>query len=225
MLSPLSRISQVPISDVLQFLIDLFTLWTLPKMIRSDNGEPFGVITMDVVPLMSLWLKSWGIAPVLNRPRRPTDNALVERAQGTTSRWAEVDKCPDLVTLQKRLDEVCAIQRGKYIVTRIGNVSRAKLYENLALDPRPFKMDHFDETHAYQFLAQAIMPRKVNANGVITIYSKPFSVGVNRKGEFLIVKFCPKQVAWLVFDLTGLLCKTIPDPRFNKENLINLTCQ
>ena len=215
----------MPIADILQFLKDMFLLWTLPKMIRSDNGEPFGATTMDVIPFMSLWLKAWGIIPVLNRPRRPTDNAQVERAQGTTSRWVEVDKCPDLSVLQKRLDEACAIQREKYLVTRIGNVSRTELHKNLADDPRPFKLHNFNETYAHEFLAKAIMPRKVNANGVITIYGKPFSVGAIRKGEFLIVKFCPKQIAWLAFEMTGILCKTIHDPRFNKENLFNLTCQ
>ena len=58
-------------------MLDLFREWGIPQALRSDNGEPFGVPSRDVVPFMSLWLAAWGIRPILNRPRRPTDNPNV----------------------------------------------------------------------------------------------------------------------------------------------------
>ena len=197
----------------------------MPKATRADNGEPFGVPTRDVVPPMSLWLKAWGIKPILNRVRRPTDNAVVERGQGTTSRWAEPGKCQNLAELQQRLDEACEVQREKYPVVRLGNVTRSQLHKSLHANPRPFGEARFNESAAHEHLAQAILPRKVSANGTIVLYSKVFSIGTIHKGKVVFAKFCPKGGAWLVFGKDGTLYKTLPENRFDGENLINLKCQ
>jgi transposase InsO family protein len=82
-------------------LLQLFTKWGLPKAFRTDNGMPFGLPSRDSIPIMSLWLKGWGIHPILNRPKHPQDNAKVERAQGTSSRWAEIDKATDIIDLTR----------------------------------------------------------------------------------------------------------------------------
>jgi hypothetical protein len=197
----------------------------MPKAIRTDNGEPFGVPTRDVVPMMSLWLKAWGITHILNRPRRPTDNSKVERGQGTTSRWAELSKCADLTILQQQLDEACLTQREKYPVVRLGNVTRIQLHKSLSAKTRPFEQVGFDEKKAHAHLALAVMPRKVSTNGTIAIYNKIFSVGTSHKRKIVLVKFNPVDIGWLVIEQTGIICKTLPDPRFARNNLINLICQ
>lgn len=215
----------MPVESIRKFLIEQFQLWILPKSIRTDNGEPFGVPTRDVVPIMSLWLKAWGIIPILNRPRCPTDNPKVERGQGTTSRWAELEKCPDLATLQQRLDEACLIQREKYPVVRLGKVTRSQLHKSLSAKTRPFSEGDFDEKRAYEYLSMATMPRKVSRNGNITIYSKVFSIGIQQKGKVVMLKFSPTEIGWLVLYQSGDLCRFLPDSRFAKENLFNLKCQ
>jgi hypothetical protein len=197
----------------------------MPKAIRTDNGEPFGVPTRDVVPFMSLWLKAWNIIPILNRPRRPTDNAKVERGQGTTSRWAELSKCANLNMLQQQLDNACLTQREKYPVVRLGNVTRSQLHKSLEDKTRPFDQTIFDEKKAHAHLTLAVMPRKVSINGTIVIYNKVFSVGMSHKRKIMMIKFDPIHVAWMALDQTGSICKTIPDPRFQKESLFNLICQ
>ena len=197
----------------------------MPKAIRTDNGEPFGVPTRDVVPFMSLWLKAWNIIPILNRPRRPTDNAKVERGQGTTSRWAELSKCANLNMLQQQLDNACLTQREKYPVVRLGNVTRSQLYKSLEDKTRPFDQAIFDEKKAHVHLSLAVMPRKVSINGTIVIYNKVFSVGMSHKRKTMMIKFDPIQMAWMAIDQTGSICKTIPDSRFQKECLFNLICQ
>lgn len=197
----------------------------MPKAIRTDNGLPFGVPCRDVVSVMSLWLKAWGIIPILNRPRRPTDNSKVERAQGTTSRWAEVKKCANLNALQQQLDEACRIQREKYPVLRLGKVTRAKLFESLYAKTRPFNQATFDEVKAYEHLSKLVMPRKVAENGLIVIYDKTFSIGAAHKRKTVFVKAMPDAPQWTVIDEKANILKILHDPRFDRDQLFNLTCQ
>jgi transposase InsO family protein len=212
--------------DVRSLLLDQFKQWGMPLAIRTDNGLPFGVPTRDVVPIMSLWLVAWGIIPILNRPRRPQDNAKVERNQGTLSRWAEVHKCQNLEQMQVHLDEASRMQRDHCLVRRLGKASRTEVFKDLYTPARVFDEAIFDEQKAYEYLAQASYPKKVSVVGTTTVYNKPFQVGAQHKGKILFVKFDPKNVAWLFFDQLGNLLKTIPDPRFSRENLFNLTvCQ
>lgn len=198
----------------------------MPLAIRTDNGEPFGVPTRDVIPIMSLWLLAWGVTPILNRPRRPQDNAKVESNQGTISRWAEVFRCQSLEQMQERLDDACALQRNQYPVKRIGKVSRSDVFGNLYTIIRPFNQATFDEQKAYRRLAEASYYRKVSTGGTTTIYGKVFQVGAKHKGLTISAKFDPDNIAWIFCDKHGNLLKTIQDPRFSKENLFNLTvCQ
>lgn len=207
-------------------LLDLFGQWGMPLAIRTDNGDPFGVPTRDVIPIMSLWLLAWGITPILNRPRRPQDNAKVESNQGTVSRWAEVYECQTLEQMQERLDDACALQRDRYPVKRIGKASRSDVFGDLYTIVRPFELAIFDEQKAFHYLAQAVYPRKVSSGGSTDIYRKSFQVGAAHKGKTVFVKFDPDNIGWLFFDQHGNLLKMIPDPRFSRENLFNLTvCQ
>lgn len=198
----------------------------MPLAIRTDNGLPFGVPTRDVIPIMSLWLIAWGIRPILNRPRRPQDNAKVERNQGTLSRWAEVHNWQELEQMQAQLDDATTMQRDYCPSSRLGKMSRAEVFKDLYSSNRPFDLAVFDEQKAYAHLAQAIFSKKVSVNGTTTVYNMPFQVGAQHKGKIVFVKFDPKNIAWLFFDQFGNLLKTIADPRFSPENLFNLTvCQ
>ncbi len=216
----------VPLEQIRSFLLDTFSNWTKPGAIRTDNGEPFGVPTRDVIPIMSLWLVAWGITPILNRPRRPQDNANVECTQGITGRWAEVDNCPNLATLQKRLDEAAFYQREIYRVKRIGYTSRKETFKDLFTNKRPFQSSVFDAKRAYEYLAQAILSRKVSSGGTISIYAKAFQAGLKLKGKVVFLQFNSDSLEWIIKDKEGNIIKNIPDPRFAYERLFNLNvCQ
>lgn len=207
-------------------MLEAFTEWGIPGAIRSDNGEPFGVPTRDVIPFMSLWLIAWGIQPILNRPRQPQDNPHVENNQGTSSRWAEVFECKNIPQMQQRLDEACRFQRDIYPVRRIGNVPRKRVFPGLYEKARPFEQARFDEQKAYAFLAQAVYPRKVSAYGTISLYSQKFQVGFKYRGQILFVKFDPDSLSWLCLDKNQNIVQALPDQRFSKDNLYNLNiCQ
>lgn len=207
-------------------MLEAFREWGMPSAIRTDNGEPFGVPTRDVIPFMSLWLKAWGIQPILNRPRQPQDNAHVENNQGTSSRWAELSECQSIDQMQQRLDEVCRFQRDIYPVRRIGNVPRRQVFPELYQKARPFEQAHFDEQKAYEFLAQAVYPRKVSSRGTISLYGQRFQPGLKYRGQVLFIKFDPAKTTWLCLDKGQNMVAVLPDPRFSKENLYNLNiCQ
>lgn len=195
-------------------------------MIKTDNGSPFGVPKRDVLPIMSLWLKGWGIQPVLNRPKTPQDNATVERMQGTSSRWAEIDKAIDTKDLQDRLDVIILDCLEKYPVKRLGYVTRLSVFPDLYQIPRPFDESLFDIASAYELLASKSLQRKVGYNGTIALYGKTFQAHAKFKRQFVYVKFCTDKIAWNVFEENGTLIKSIPDERFDKKSIILLTaCQ
>ena len=128
--------------------------------------------------------------------------------------------------MQQQLDEVSIYQRDHFKVSRLGKVTRKELYARLYANPRPFDPDAFDVQKAYQLLAQATYTRKVSSSGVITIYDKPFSVGRKHKGTIVFVTFSPSDMAWICRNANKEILKVIPDPRFSKENIYNLTiCQ
>ena len=109
--SPHSRINQVDLLAVRDALICIFKRWGLPMAMKVDNGAPFGDPLRKSIPVLGLWLIALDIEMIWNRPSQPTDNAKVERMQGTSGRWAEADRCNNLLQLEDRLADVAQIQR------------------------------------------------------------------------------------------------------------------
>ena len=61
---------------------------------------------------------------IWNKPRCPQQNGVVEKMQGTSARWAEVEKAANLSELQVRLDKEAILQREKFPVKRLQNKTR-----------------------------------------------------------------------------------------------------
>lgn len=225
-LSPHRVIRQLSLQQVRPLLIELFQTWGIPQAIRTDNGSPLGSPCRTVIPIFSLWLAGWGIRHILNRPRIPTDNPNVENNQATSARWAEVHNCRDLAEVDLKLEEAARFQRDHFQVSRLGGVTRKQLYTRLYDNPRKFDQIEFDHHKAYQLLAQALYPRKASTNGVISLYEKPFSIGAKYRGQVVFVTFQPDELNWLCVDKNKQVIKILDDPRFQPDNLYNLTvCQ
>lgn len=204
----------------------MFHQWGLPKSIRTDNGDPFGVSTRDVIPIMSLWLKAWGIQPILNRPRHPQDNAKVERMQDTSQRWAEINKALDIQDLQKRLEVIIKEHLDKYPVKRLGNTCRKQVFPDLYQKQRPFDENKFDSKAAYTFLAEKTLQRKVAQSGTISLYGKVFQVHQKFNKQFVFLKFIPHKLGWDILNSKKEIIKHFKDERFSENNIFLLTvCQ
>jgi transposase InsO family protein len=106
--SPQYHWTQVEDALVQQHLRAAFARWGLPGRARFDNGKPWGS-TGDWPTVLALWLIGLGIDITWNRPRRPQENGVVERSQGTGKRWAEPGSCDSVAQLQGQVDEADAL--------------------------------------------------------------------------------------------------------------------
>src|SRR5688500_7028941 len=128
---PHKRISQVPLWEVRERLIEVFERWGKPGAMRVDNGAPLGDPTAQVTPALALWLIAMDVDMIWNKPRCPQQNGRVEKMQDTTARWAEVEQAPNLMVLQQRLDRALAQHRGFYPVVRLEGRTRIAAFPTL----------------------------------------------------------------------------------------------
>src|SRR5947209_9387768 len=127
--SPRGDWAEVPAADTQAQLRRAFARWGRPERFRVDNGVPWGSAG-DLPTDLALWLIGLGIGVDWNPPRRPQDNGVVERSQGTAKRWAEPRACATAEELQRRLEEMDEIQRREYPSVR--GRSRLEAFPGLA---------------------------------------------------------------------------------------------
>jgi transposase InsO family protein len=100
-------------ADVQAQLRRAFHRWGRPERFRVDNGVPWGSAG-DLPTDLALWLIGLGMEVTWNRPRRPQENGVVERSQGTAKRWSEPQACATAKELQRRLEARDDIPRREY---------------------------------------------------------------------------------------------------------------
>ena len=96
----------------------------MPSSIRIDNGAPMADPQRKRLSALTLWLTGMNVNVILNRPRRPTDNAKVERMQRTTKNWAVIKECQNIQQLTAQLNQVLIRQRARYKVSRLKGKTR-----------------------------------------------------------------------------------------------------
>jgi hypothetical protein len=216
------RINQVPVLEVRAACIRMFMRWGKAGSLRVDNGEPFGNPKMNSTSALALWLIAIDVDMIWNKPHSPTQNAKVERAQGTSSRWVEIAKCENLATLQRRLDEESEVHRAKLLIRRLDNRTRLAVYPELETSRRTFEQDFLDIGRVHAFLAQKTYIRKVSQQGQISLYSQLFSVGLPHKGKKIEIKFNVADLTWSFYDHNNLL-SSAKALNFSKESICNLS--
>jgi hypothetical protein len=200
-----------------------FERWGLPRRLRVDNGQPWGSRS-DLPPVLALWLIGLGVAVIWNDPRRPQQNGVVERSQGTAKRWAEPHACHTPAELQARLDADDRLQRERYPVAR--GRSRWELFPELAHSGRAYR--EADEAGAWclgrvrDHLAEIAVPRRVDSQGKISIYNRNVYVGVKYASQGVWVQFDPGRGEWLINDEAGHQLRTQPAPEIGAESIRGL---
>ena len=195
----------------------------MPNAIRVDNGQPFGDPRRCTVPPLALWLISIGINVIWNRPRRPTDNAQVERMQGTTARWAEVKKIADLKQLQQRLEEVLILQRERCPVRRLGHRTRAQAFPQLKTPLRTYLRDGFEPMKAYRFLSQRTLVRKVSSDGRIALYGRTYQLGTKWAHQEVQVSLDALTHEWVFRSQLGKPIRGLPARNIGADEIWSLS--
>jgi hypothetical protein len=100
--SPHGRWLQVPPVQVQEEFRQAFRRWGRPATIRVDNGGPWGS-DGDWPPDLGLWLLGCDLNLHYNDPHSPTQNAVIERFQGTAKRWGDPGSCTTLEEFREQL--------------------------------------------------------------------------------------------------------------------------
>ena len=223
---PRFNINEVDPVHLQERMCACFEQWGLPKSIKVDNGKPFGDPQRSSVPVLALWLITLDVNVIWNRPRNPRDNAKVERMQGTTSRWAEIQDCCTYTQLQNNLDKAAQLQREHYQVKRLGYQSRKQCYPDLWNNTRKYSRQSFDINRLDCYLSQVIFVRKVNNSGVFNFYSQCVYLGYSHRGKTVSLRYDPKKKQFMIEDSGHGIIACLAADNFSSENIEGLSvCQ
>jgi hypothetical protein len=221
--SPQPYWNSVPPAATQEFLRAQFSRWGRPERLRVDNGSPWGS-RGDLPTDLVLWLAGLAVAVQANPPRRPQDNGVVERSQGTGKRWGDPASCATVAQLQTGVDEADRIQREEY-PDRTGR-SRLEVFPGLTHSARPYTRDEeptvWELERARQCLAEFGVIRTVNGSGGVSVYNRPQYVGKAYRDGEVIVRYDPQKNAWLFSDPGGRLLNTQLASEINRETICSL---
>jgi len=221
--SPQGYWNQVAPTAVQAALRTIFSAWGRPARFRVDNGTPWGSAG-DWPTDLALWLIGLGVDMIWNPPRRPQDNGVVERSQGTGKRWGEPHTCRDADELQHRLDNLDRIQREVY--PSIHGRSRQEAFPQLQQRPRTFSPGW--EKRAWSLalvldhLADYSVPRRVDRKGQVSVYNRNHYVGKHYCGQTLYVTLDPVDGEWVFATPEGVQLRRKGAAEITRERIVKL---
>jgi transposase InsO family protein len=175
-----------------------FARWGLPRAVRVDNGAPWGSAA-DLPTGLALWLIGLGVEVIHNPPRRPQDNGVVERSQGTGKRWAEPHTCRDADELRRRLEEQDAIQREEY--PSIKGRTRMEAFPGLRHSGRPYRPEAeaaaWDLAPVLRHLAGYVLTRRADGGGTVSLLNRNRYVSRALAGREVFVTLDPLTTEWV----------------------------
>jgi hypothetical protein len=188
-----------------------------------DNGSPWGS-RGDLPTELVLWLAGLAVRVHAIRPRRPQDNGVVERSQGTAKRWGDPPSCHCAQELQAGLDEADRIQREVY--PNRGGRSRLEVFPELKHSGRSYaRADEpatWDLERARQCLAGYGVIRAVNGSGCVSVYNRSQYVGTAYRNSNVIVRYDPQKNSWLFYTTDGGLLNTQAASEISTEMICNM---
>jgi hypothetical protein len=179
---------------------------------------------VDLPAELTLWLLGLDIGITFNPPRRPQDNGVIERSQGTGKRWAEPGACANPAELQRRLKDMDVIQREEY--PSLQGRSRVAAYPGLQHSGRAYsrkwERQHWRLELVLEHLAGYAVPRQVDTSGSVSVYNKTSYVGKRYSGKMVYVSVDPLRGEWLFRDAQGNHVRTQPAEQLCRERIVNL---
>lgn len=224
--SPFERISQVPVDQIFDAVRYLMFRWGFIGAFRADNGAPFGDPSRRALSVLNLCLRGFGIQVKINPPRRPQKNAKVERNQGTTSRWADINSCSGYLDLQTKLNQAVLDQREFFPSRVCKGQTRAEYFPALFENPKQFHPDGFYPHLIYEHLAKGSWQRKISKDGTTRLFSANYQVGRPHRLKTVTITFDPLQLLWEFKDKNGQILRTFYAYNLTPQHIRNLSlCQ
>jgi hypothetical protein len=216
------------VSWVREQLRDAYTRWGLPGQMRVDNGYPWGS-KGDLPTDLALWVIGLDVAMWWNPPRRPQDNGVVERSQGTAKRWGEPHTAADAGELQSRLDALDELQRSQYPYYQ--EQSRMQCYASLAHSGRLYQREAETRLWDWQRVAAHLggycVSRKVDQKGQISIYNRNHYVGTKHRQQRVWLLFNAETCEWVIANEHNQILKETAAEEVRAERILALdvTCR
>ena len=188
------------LEDVRASLRACFAHWqTLPDELQSD-GDPVltGNHRRPFPTLFTLWLKGLDVEHHVTRPRRPTDNAEVERCHRTVHDYAIVGhEQASVLQLQQILDQ--AVYELNFELPSRAQGCRGRppitAHPELLQPRRPFRPEHelalFDLKRVDAYLAAFTWQRTVGKTGQFEVGRHRYSVGRAYARGTVLIRFDP----------------------------------
>jgi hypothetical protein len=176
----------------------------LPERIRVDKGTPWGS-RGDLPTGLELWRAGLGVEVRANPPRRPQDNGVVERSQGTGKRWAEPHRAGSAEGLQASLDAMDRRQRESD--PDHGRASRLAAHPDLEhsgrADDASREQEWWSMDRVGDLLAGSVVPRRVDGQGTASVSGRNDDVGQAYAEQVVYVRSDPQQESWRFQDGPG----------------------
>ena len=221
--SPSGTFTQVPAAAVREQIRAALARWGLPARLRVDNGAPWGSWG-DFPTALALWVIGLGVGMHWNHPRRPEENGVVERSQGTSDRWCEPWDCATPAELQGRLERMDRLHREAYPYRR--GLSRMEFYPGLRHSGRPYdratEPQLWDWSRVAEHLSTYVVVRHVDRSGLVSLYDKGHYVGKLHQGKEVFVMYDPGLSERVISDREGRQLRRRPADQLSPERVMGL---
>lgn len=145
----------------------------------------------------------------------------MERSQGVGKRWCEPWTCGSAAELQGRLEVMDRVQRESYPSVR--GRSRLEAYPGLEHSGRPYdpgrEEECWDLRKVWDLVGRHRVPRRVEGRGQVSIYNRPYSVGVAWARQVVWVGFDPLEGAWTFQDERGHEIRRKPAAELSRDSV------
>jgi transposase InsO family protein len=185
--------SRETVEAAMKHFTKLFTAYGLPKVIRVDNGPPFGVANaFGGLTRLSAWWVSLGIDVSFSRPATPSDNGAHERMHGDVALELQSEPSADVVTQQRVVDHW--VQKFNYVRPHeaLGMKAPAQLYRR--------SKARFKQPSKPTYPADALRCR-VSPRGRIALDGHQYFVGIGLAGQTVGVRRQNDKLRLLFYEL------------------------
>jgi hypothetical protein len=197
---------KLSVAEIRQTLRTAFSAWqTLPDTLLTDNELRLGGRPNDPYPSwLTTWLVGLDVRHEFIRPRRPTDQAQVERGHRTLADWtaAEEDRA-DPAHFQAALERERERFNRAYPSRARGCGGQAPLvaHPELLSPRRAYRADRelvlFDLARVDRYFAALCFERRVNATGRVSLGRQFYSVGRQHAGRQVNIRFDCSAREWV----------------------------